>query len=96
MYRRAMEELDLYVFGPNILPSFKCNNSLIRYLPSYPYQDNPVFHTYAGLIALHLAQPAGGISSETTYGTFNLLRRAALSNSSFFLAVLLTSRSEPS
>ncbi|KAI0650588.1 hypothetical protein C8Q79DRAFT_900998 [Trametes meyenii] len=38
MYRRAMEELDLY-------------------LPSYPYQDNPVLHIYAGLIALYLAQP---------------------------------------
>ncbi|KAI1796237.1 hypothetical protein LXA43DRAFT_970121 [Ganoderma leucocontextum] len=60
MYRRAMEELDLY-------------------LPSYPYQDNPVFHTYAGLIALYLAQPAGGISSETTYGKdwdLNLVRDA--------------------
>ncbi|KAI0720269.1 hypothetical protein C8T65DRAFT_568049 [Cerioporus squamosus] len=48
MYRRAVEELDLY-------------------LPSYPYQDNPVLHVYAGLIALYLAQPAGEISEETRY-----------------------------
>lgn len=96
MHRRAMEELDLYVFGPQFLPPFTWSSSLIRYLPSYPYQDNPVFHTYAGLIALHLAQPAGGISSETTHGPFNLLRRVALPNSSFFLLVLLTSPLEPS
>ncbi|KAI0832575.1 hypothetical protein BC628DRAFT_329807 [Trametes gibbosa] len=38
------------------------------YLPSYPYQDNPVLHVYAGLIALYLAQPASDISEETTYG----------------------------
>ncbi|KAI0750952.1 hypothetical protein C8Q80DRAFT_1099889 [Daedaleopsis nitida] len=50
-HRRAMEELDLYV-----------------YLPSYPYQDNAVLHTYAGLIALYLAQPSGENSEETTYG----------------------------
>ncbi|KAI0638332.1 hypothetical protein C8Q77DRAFT_1153995 [Trametes polyzona] len=38
------------------------------YLPSYPYQDNPVLHIYAGLIALYLAQPASDMSEETTYG----------------------------
>ncbi|KAI0375790.1 hypothetical protein BV20DRAFT_984843 [Pilatotrama ljubarskyi] len=48
MYRRAMEELDLY-------------------LPSYPYQDNPVLHVYAGLIALYLAQP-GDMSEDATHG----------------------------
>ncbi|OJT12537.1 RNA polymerase I-specific transcription initiation factor rrn11 [Trametes pubescens] len=40
------------------------------YLPSYPYQDNPVLHVYAGLMALYLAQPASAseLSEETTYG----------------------------
>jgi len=28
------------------------------YLPSFPYQDNPILHTYAGLISLYLAQPS--------------------------------------
>ncbi|TFK94655.1 hypothetical protein K466DRAFT_245788 [Polyporus arcularius HHB13444] len=37
------------------------------YLPSYPYQDNPVLHVYAGLVAIHLAQPAEEISEETRY-----------------------------
>ncbi|KDQ07788.1 hypothetical protein BOTBODRAFT_591586 [Botryobasidium botryosum FD-172 SS1] len=27
------------------------------YLPSFPYQDNPVLHTYAGLLSLFMAQP---------------------------------------
>ncbi|EIW61220.1 uncharacterized protein TRAVEDRAFT_116276 [Trametes versicolor FP-101664 SS1] len=40
------------------------------YLPSYPYQDNPVLHVYAGLMALYLAQPASAsdMSEEATYG----------------------------
>ncbi|KAH9943305.1 uncharacterized protein BXZ73DRAFT_40340 [Epithele typhae] len=40
------------------------------YLPSYPYQDNPALHTYAGMIALYLAQPSSepAISEETTFG----------------------------
>ncbi|KAI0774419.1 hypothetical protein C8Q74DRAFT_1368897 [Fomes fomentarius] len=49
------------------------------YLPSYPYQDNPVLHTYAGLIAFYLAQPSGDISDETTSGhgwDTNILRDA--------------------
>ncbi|KAL7282520.1 hypothetical protein ACG7TL_003991 [Trametes sanguinea] len=37
------------------------------YLPSYPYQDNPVLHVYAGLIALYVAQPVGDNSEETIY-----------------------------
>ncbi len=28
---------------------------LYRYLPSFPYQDNPILHLYAGLICFHLA-----------------------------------------
>ena len=31
-----------------------------RYLPSPPYQDNPVLHLYAGLLCLYLAQPNPG------------------------------------
>ncbi|KAI0352984.1 hypothetical protein OH77DRAFT_1458850 [Trametes cingulata] len=37
------------------------------YLPSYPYQDNPVLHVYAGLIALYLAQP-DDMPEQTTHG----------------------------
>ncbi|KAJ7490367.1 hypothetical protein B0H11DRAFT_1022404 [Mycena galericulata] len=33
------------------------------FLPSFPYQDNPLLHLYAGLIALHLAQPTSEVSS---------------------------------
>ena len=71
MYRRAMEELDLYVTGLSCtrMPSVLTKLSS-RYLPSYPYQDNPVLHIYAGLIALYLAQPPGEISEETTCGPF--------------------------
>ncbi|KAG5728511.1 hypothetical protein E4T56_gene19496 [Termitomyces sp. T112] len=32
-------------------------DELELYLPSFPYQDNPVLHIYAGLICLYLAQP---------------------------------------
>ncbi|KAI0775966.1 hypothetical protein BD413DRAFT_469744 [Trametes elegans] len=46
------------------------------YLPSYPYQDNPVLHIYAGLIALYEAQPAPDTSEEATYGPANFLRNA--------------------
>ncbi|KAF8646390.1 hypothetical protein AX16_007256 [Volvariella volvacea WC 439] len=31
-------------------------DELELYLPSFPYQDNPTFHIYAGLLALYLAQ----------------------------------------
>lgn len=33
----------------------KCS---VSYLPSLPYQDNPVLHTYGGLLRLYLSQPA--------------------------------------
>lgn len=36
-----------------------------RYLPSFPYQDNPIFHVYAGLLCLHLSQ------SPDAQGTLN-------------------------
>ncbi|KZT13038.1 uncharacterized protein LAESUDRAFT_639698 [Laetiporus sulphureus 93-53] len=32
-------------------------DELDLYLPSFPYQGNPVLQTYAGLLALYLAQP---------------------------------------
>ena len=66
-----MEELDLYVYGPPMraLP-LTIVFPLVRYLPSYPYQDNSVLHVYAGLIALYIAQPASVISEETRYGPF--------------------------
>ncbi|KAF8165501.1 hypothetical protein B0H34DRAFT_793880 [Crassisporium funariophilum] len=43
-----------------LLLAGKCREALDEldlYLPSFPYQDNPVFHIYAGLISLYLAQP---------------------------------------
>ncbi len=33
------------------------NSIFLSYLPSPPYQDNPVLHLYAGLLCLYLAQP---------------------------------------
>jgi len=41
----------------------KCREALDElelYLPSFPYQDNPTLHIYAGLASLYLAQPASG------------------------------------
>ncbi|CAK5275384.1 unnamed protein product, partial [Mycena citricolor] len=32
-------------------------DELELYLPSFPYQDNPALHVYAGLLCLFLAQP---------------------------------------
>ncbi|KAF9268146.1 hypothetical protein L218DRAFT_597969 [Marasmius fiardii PR-910] len=34
-------------------------DELELYLPSFPYQDNPVLHTYAGLLCLYIAQIPG-------------------------------------
>lgn len=36
-----------------------------RYLPSPPYQDNPVLHLYAGLVCLYLVQPTGASAGLT-------------------------------
>ncbi|KAF9055017.1 hypothetical protein BDZ89DRAFT_1055643 [Hymenopellis radicata] len=33
-------------------------DKLELYLPSFPYQDDPVLHTYAGLLCLYLSQPS--------------------------------------
>lgn len=54
-----MDELELYVSL-----SYHLNPMVIqccRYLPSFPYQDNPTFHIYAGLTSLYLAQPTSGL-----------------------------------
>lgn len=47
----------------------------IRYLPSFPYQDNPLLHLYAGLVALYLARPSEDLHSLGTYN-LSLLREA--------------------
>lgn len=38
----------------------------LRYLPAFPYQDNPVLHTYAALLSLYTAQPSAdeGLNSR--------------------------------
>ncbi|THH14392.1 hypothetical protein EW146_g5931 [Bondarzewia mesenterica] len=41
-------------------------DELELYLPSFPYQDNSVLHTYAGIVSLYLAQPP-----ETTDATLS-------------------------
>ncbi|KAF8969482.1 hypothetical protein BDZ97DRAFT_1653903 [Flammula alnicola] len=44
----------------------KCREALDElelYLPSFPYQDNPVLHIYAGLSSLSLAQSPSGSSN---------------------------------
>ncbi|GLB34000.1 putative RNA polymerase I specific initiation factor [Lyophyllum shimeji] len=33
-------------------------DELELYLPTFPYQNNPILHIYAGLISLYLAQPS--------------------------------------
>ncbi|KAJ7721170.1 hypothetical protein DFH07DRAFT_760592 [Mycena maculata] len=38
-------------------------DELELYLPSFPYQDDPLLHTYAGLIAIYTAQPLSGVAS---------------------------------
>ncbi|CAA7259614.1 unnamed protein product [Cyclocybe aegerita] len=54
----------------------KCREALDElelYLPSFPYQDNPVFHVYAGLCCIFLAQPQQDHSNRFDR---NLLRDA--------------------
>ncbi|KDR83921.1 hypothetical protein GALMADRAFT_86622 [Galerina marginata CBS 339.88] len=44
----------------------KCRDALDElelYLPSFPYQDNPVLHIYAALASLYLAQSTSGLAS---------------------------------
>ncbi|KIM46350.1 hypothetical protein M413DRAFT_24088 [Hebeloma cylindrosporum] len=54
----------------------KCRDALDElelYLPSFPYQDNPILHIYAGLSCLYLAQSTSG--SSTTFDSI-LIRDA--------------------
>ncbi|KAJ6628868.1 hypothetical protein B0H10DRAFT_1989558 [Mycena sp. CBHHK59/15] len=48
-------------------------DELELYLPSFPYQDNPVLHLYAGLLSLYIAQP-------TSTGTMSKPLHASLIN----------------
>lgn len=50
-------------------------DELELYLPSFPYQDNPVLHTYAGLISLYLAQPSRSAGTGLSFDS-GLLREA--------------------
>ncbi|KAK0206739.1 hypothetical protein DFS33DRAFT_1486309 [Desarmillaria ectypa] len=49
-------------------------DELELYLPSFPYQDDPVLHNYAGLLSLYLSQPSingvndGMLSLDVTPG----------------------------
>ncbi|EDR12791.1 uncharacterized protein LACBIDRAFT_311636 [Laccaria bicolor S238N-H82] len=59
-----LQELIFY-----LVLSGKCRDALDElelYLPCFPYQDNPVFHTYAGLISLYLAQPTADSTDFNT------------------------------
>lgn len=60
-HREALDELELYV-SFQIPFASACWNIIHRYLPSFPFQDNPVLHVYAGMISLYLSQP----SNETS------------------------------
>jgi len=45
------------VCGPHhLLPLAPFAYYVHRYLPSFPYQDNPVLHIYAGSICLYMSQ----------------------------------------
>lgn len=57
-YKEALDELELWVSRQTIkgLRLKMC----LRYLPSFPYQDNPVLHTYAGMICMYIAQETSG------------------------------------
>ncbi|KAJ7044551.1 hypothetical protein C8F04DRAFT_941990 [Mycena alexandri] len=46
-------------------------DDLELYLPSFPYQDNPLLHVYAGLLSFYLAQPASQRTSLMPVSQFN-------------------------
>ncbi|KAK0205713.1 hypothetical protein IW262DRAFT_1453441 [Armillaria fumosa] len=53
----------------------KALDELELYLPAFPYQDDPVLHTYAGLLSLYLSQPSiRGIDDDVL--NHSLLRSA--------------------
>ncbi|KAH9850733.1 hypothetical protein C2E23DRAFT_734510 [Lenzites betulinus] len=101
MMRQHPEERES-ILKELVLHLIQCNmhrramEELDLYLPSYPYQDNPVLHVYAGLIALYLAQPANDMSEETTYGPYlrnaqaHLERAQAIDPSNIVAAAFLS------
>lgn len=53
----------------------KALDELELYLPSFPYQDDPVLHNYAGLLSLYLSQsPISGVDDDVS--NHSLLRSA--------------------
>ncbi|EJD53470.1 hypothetical protein AURDEDRAFT_179937 [Auricularia subglabra TFB-10046 SS5] len=60
-YRGALAELQLPVLS---FLSAARDSQPDSYLPSLPYQDNPVLHTYAGMLCLYLAQPSVSSASQ--------------------------------
>ncbi|KAJ3848783.1 hypothetical protein EV368DRAFT_76052 [Lentinula lateritia] len=42
-------------------------DELELYLPSFPYQDSPVLHTYAGLLCFYLSQEHSNPEASTTF-----------------------------
>ncbi|KAE9410038.1 hypothetical protein BT96DRAFT_912909 [Gymnopus androsaceus JB14] len=51
-------------------------DELELYLPSFPYQDNPVLHIYAGLLCFYLSQENSSPEKSTTTFQPSLLREA--------------------
>jgi hypothetical protein len=68
--RDALDELELCGSLIFILPfCLKTQLEQCSYLPSPPYQDNSVLHTYAGLLCLRLALSATDANaSQSTQG----------------------------
>ena len=72
--RDALDELEL-CGSPHFFVSLHTPNSKqCSYLPSPPYQDNSVLHTYAGLLCLRLALSAEtdlNLGAKGTYKSFH-------------------------
>ncbi|KAF4601964.1 hypothetical protein EYR40_005165 [Pleurotus pulmonarius] len=58
-YQEALSELDLYSFALSCFHGPKLT-LVRRYLPTFPYQENPMLHMFAGMLSLYLAQPSSG------------------------------------
>lgn len=54
LHREALDELELCVFC--VIGTVAPLTLHPRYLPSFPYQDNPILHIYAGLLCFYLSQ----------------------------------------
>ncbi|KAJ7781029.1 hypothetical protein B0H16DRAFT_1496884 [Mycena metata] len=59
-------------------------DDLELYLPSVPYQDNPLLHLYAGLLSLYLAQPTSQHTTLTPASQFQF-NPSGLRNAQTFL-----------